>query len=99
MSTLYEIKTIDFKGSKKPSRAMIMRAIGEVLKGGVKAIEVLYGENWIDLDFNEHSSQWFGRGWIKNISGEDIAKELNEIRTLAIKQIKEHRELLNLWNT
>jgi hypothetical protein len=78
---------------RKPSRAVIMRTIGEYLKQGATDFDITWGENWIQLGYSSQNEQWNGRGWIKEISGDDIANELNAIRKKAVNQ------LLNLWNT
>ena len=92
MSTTFDIITIDYK-NRKPSRATIMRNLAEQLKQGHKAFELHWGENCIDVYFDPRDERWYGYGWIKEIGGDSIARELNEIRKQA------HRELLNLWNT
>lgn len=90
------ITTIEFK-NRKPSKAVIMRSLGEYLKHGYNNFEILWGENWIDLTFNSTHKHWHGNGWIKDISGDSIAHELNSIRDQAVKQLE--RQTLNLWNT
>lgn len=94
MSELYPVIEIEFK-NRKPSKAVIMRTIAEYLKQGGKSFTITWGENWIELDYHTTYKNWQGRGWIKNISGDDIAKELNEIRKQAVEEIK----TLNLWNS
>ena len=95
MSTLYPVIEIEFNTSRKPSKAVIMRTLAEYLKQGGKAFTLHWGENWIDLNYHHTYKTWFGNGWIKNIDGDGIAKELNDIRKQAIEEIK----TLNLWNT
>lgn len=94
MSTLHEIKHIEFT-KRKPSKAMVMRAIGLTLEKGAKAITVTWGENWIDLTFHEAQGAWYGHGWLKDISGDDIAHELNDIRAQALADIKASRKFYN----
>lgn len=78
MSTLHNITEITFNG-RKPSKPQIMRAISKAIKAGAKALEISWGENRLDLTFDDRalSSGWYGYGWIKGIGGDDIAKELN----------------------
>lgn len=97
MSTLHEITEINFEG-RKPSKPQIMRAIGKALEKGTKAIEISWGENRIDLTFDDrtYSSGWHGCGWIKGIGGDDIAKELNSIRKEAQQFIKDHFIFVNV---
>ena len=81
------IHYINFK-NRKPSKSMTMRAIGLCLEqGGVKAINITWGESWIDIEYAPQSEQWFGSGWIKDISGDGIALELNQIRKQAIREL------------
>ena len=78
---------------RKPSKALIMRTIGEYIKEGVVDFDIHWGENGITLEYNAPQKVWYGSGWIKDIGGDDIANELNAIRKQAVRQ------LLNLWNT
>jgi len=94
MSELYPVIQIEYK-NRKPSKAVIMRTLAEYLKQGGKNFEINWGENWIDLTYHGTYKTWHGTGWIKDISGDDIANELNEIRKQAIAEIK----TLNLWNS
>jgi hypothetical protein len=95
MSTLYEPIEIEFK-NRKPSRAVIMRTLGEYLKHGAKSFDIRWGENWIEIDWNPNQAQWYGRGWIKEIGGDDIAKELNAMRKEAQQFIKEHFTFIHI---
>ena len=90
MSTMYPVIEIEYK-NRKPSKAVIMRTLAEYLKQGGKCFSITWGENWIDLDYNPNQEQWHGSGHIKNISGWDIAIELNEIREQAIKEIQQFK--------
>ena len=99
MSTMYPVIEIEYK-NRKPSKAVIMRTLGEYLKQGGKCFSITWGENWIDLDYLPNREMWIGSGWIKDIEGHDIAKELNEIREQAIKEIqqfkKEHFQFIHV---
>jgi hypothetical protein len=99
MSTTYDIITIEYK-NRKPSRAVIMRTLAEYLKQGGKAFELCWGENMIDVYFDPRDERWYGYGWIKDISGDGIARELNEIRKQAIaetsKFIKDHFQFIHI---
>ena len=94
MSVCNQIKEIVFDG-RKPSYAQVMRAVGEEISRGNTDLEVIWGENAIDLYFDHRVKQWFGSGWIRDIDGSYIAEELNEIRAEAQREIA----TLNLWNT
>lgn len=76
MATLIEITS-----KRKPSRALIMRTIAEYIQRGHKDLDIRWGENWIEIVRGGNS--WHGCGWIKEISGDDIAKELNETQRQA----------------
>ena len=99
MSITYPIINIEYK-NRKPSKAVIMRTLGEYLKQGGKAFEITWGENTIDLYFDPRVEEWFGSGWIKDIGGDDLARELNEIRKQAIKEtnqfIKNHFKFIHV---
>jgi hypothetical protein len=43
------------------------------------------------LDYHPSHQQWYGTGWIKEIGGDDIANELNEIRKQALAEIKQFK--------
>ena len=94
MSVCNQIKEIVFDG-RKPSYAQVMRAVGEEISRGNTDLEVIWGDNHIDLYFDPRVKQWFGHGWIRDIDGSYIAEELNEIRAEAQREIA----TLNLWNT
>ena len=91
MSTMYTTIDIEFN-KRKPSRAVIMRTLAEYLKQGGKSFSITWGENWIELDYHPNHEQWYGRGWIKEIGGDSIANELNEIRKQAIAEIKKFKQ-------
>jgi hypothetical protein len=69
-----------------------MRTLGEYLKQGGKAFEITWGENTIDLYFDPRVEEWFGSGWIKDISGYSIGREFNQIREQAIAEIKQFKK-------
>jgi hypothetical protein len=98
MSTLYEIKTIDFP-KNKPSKAAVLKAVKAAIKQGYKAITVSWGENAIDLNINPHSSagEWCGYGWIRDISGDDIAQGLSrQGDTKTTQFMRQHFNLLGV---
>lgn len=86
MSTLYDVKTIEFTG-RKPSKAQVMRAAGAAIEKGHKMLDIRWGENWLELSFHDGNREWYGYGWIKDISGDDLARELNLIRKIAQNQV------------
>jgi hypothetical protein len=88
MSTLFPVIDIVYN-KRKPSRAVIMRTIAEYLKQGGKSFCITWGENCIELDYHPNHEQWYGRGWIKEIGGDDIAQELNQLRKQAVKELRD----------
>ena len=97
MSTLYPVIEIEFK-NRKPSKTVIMRTLGEYLKQGGKAFSFTWGENTIDLNWHPTYEHWYGSGWIKEIGGDDIAKELNSMRKEAQDFIKSHFQFIQVGN-
>ena len=66
-----------FEG-KKPSKAQVKKCAIKAIKDGYPLIEISWGENMINLE--NTLGQVRGYGWIKNIGGDDLAKELNEYK-------------------
>jgi hypothetical protein len=64
-----------FEG-KKPSYAQVKKCAIEAIKQGYPLIEISWGENMINLENNLGFIT--GRGWIKNIGGDDLAHELSK---------------------
>jgi hypothetical protein len=91
MSTMYPVIEIEYK-NRKPSKAVIMRTLAEYLKQGGKCFSITWGENWIELDYHPGQELWYGSGWIKDIGGDDIAQELNDIRKQAIAEIQQFKK-------
>jgi len=89
MSTMYNVLTIEF-GNRKPSRAQVLKKVQAAVEDGHRAIEVLWGENWLQLDYHPNHNKWYGSGWIKDIGGDAIVDTLNK---------QTERLTLNLWNT
>jgi hypothetical protein len=88
MSTLFEVYEHEFQG-RRPSLAQVKKVAEKAIKGGAMAVQISWGENRIDLDFHPNQHTWYGHGWIKSISGDDMAKELNK---------SARRELLDNFN-
>lgn len=78
---------IDLQTKRKPSRALIMRTIAVYLEQGHTDLDIRWGENWLEVV--KQGNQWYGAGWIKDISGDDIAKELNSLQKEAIDQFRD----------
>ena len=69
---LYEF---EFEG-RRPSKAQVKKCAIQAIKEGYPLISITWGENWISL--NNELGYITGRGWIKNIGGDDLANELNQ---------------------
>ena len=80
---------IIFKG-KKPSQKQVLTKALDRVKRGDTLIEIYWGENGITLDKQGINGIWCGFGWIKDISADDIAKQINATM---------QRDTLNLWNS
>ena len=95
MSTMHPVINIEYN-KRKPSRAVIMRTLAEYLKQGGKSFSITWGENCIELDWHPNHECWYGHGWIKEIGGDDLAKELNAMRKEAQKFIKDHFQFVHI---
>ena len=60
---------------RKPSFNQVLKVAFAGARLGLEDIGIYWGENWIEL--NKAGSIWIGRGWIKNVGGDDIADYLN----------------------
>lgn len=60
----------EFRG-RKPSANQVYKMVMHAAKSGHEKIEIMWGENAIELWY-EHNN-WHGFGWIKDISGNDMA--------------------------
>ena len=78
---------IVFKGNKPSQKQVFAKALQRANQGHT-LIEIYWGENGITLDLN--NGNWYGWGWIRNISGDGIAKQINATM---------HKNNLNLWNS
>lgn len=96
MSTLYLVDEYEFF-NRKPSKTQINACIKNAMAQGSKAIAIIWGENQIDLDYNDSHAVWYGSGWIKDISGDDIAKALNrQCDTKTTQFMRQHFNLLGV---
>ena len=75
MSTMYDVTTFEFH-NRKPSEAQIIACIKNAIKRGQYALDICWGENCLTFDYQPARKHFEGRGWIKNLSGDFIAKEL-----------------------
>ena len=73
----HKANIIEFTG-RKPSKAQVLSKVKFRAAAGITLIEVYWGENGITLDKQSPNGSWYGWGWIKDISGDSLAKELNK---------------------
>ncbi len=76
MSTMYEVTTFEFH-NRKPSEVQIVACIKNAIKTEQFAFDVCWGENRLTFDYQPARKHLQGRGWIKNLCGDFIAKEFN----------------------
>jgi len=76
MSTMYEVTTFEFH-NRKPSEAQIVACIKNAIKQGQFALDICWGENCLTFDYQPARKHLDGRGWIKDIGGDFVAKKLN----------------------
>jgi hypothetical protein len=73
-STMYE----QYFDGRKPSENQVIQAIKRGLKEGHVQFEISWGENMVTLEKGRAGpNQWHGWGWIKNISGHELAEQFN----------------------
>jgi hypothetical protein len=65
-----------FEG-RAPSVTQIRARVRAAVAMGHDTVTIEWGENCIELEFSEYLDAWTGRGWIRKISGDDLAGELN----------------------
>jgi hypothetical protein len=68
---------IEFTG-RKPSKIQINAKLKPLLKTGETFIQIQWGENQITLERYGANGHWVGSGWIKGISGDDLAKDITK---------------------
>jgi hypothetical protein len=85
-------KTVSFSG-RKPSKVQILAKVKPLAAAGETLIEVLWGENWLIFD-KMANGQWYGQGWIKEISGDTMARELNQLDP--VKFMRDHFQIINI---
>lgn len=74
-----------FEG-RKPSNAQVLKKVNEAINKGHNTIEISWGENMISIE-RMHNKLWYGSGWIRNISGSDLASKINDA---IMNQLKRH---------
>lgn len=82
---------------RKPSNAQVLKKINEGINEGNDYIEISWGENMITLEkqlINGKREAWYGSGWIRNISGSDLASKINEAKQS--KFISDHFQFIKM---
>jgi len=89
---LYEY---EFTG-RKPSNKQVLSKINEGIKENARIIEISWGENMVTLERTRIGAgiEWYGSGWIRNISGADLANHINKLYNQ--KFIKEHFQFVHV---
>ena len=70
-----QIKTTTFSGKRKPSLRTIEREVAYLALTHSR-FNIQWGENMLEFEF--FGAELHGYGWIRDISGDDIAKKYNE---------------------
>lgn len=70
---------------RKPSKAQVLAQAKRLANGGADFVSLTWGENWIDLH-QDNGGFWSGTGWIKEIGGDYVARELNHCPRKALNQ-------------
>lgn len=66
----------EFTG-RKPSKAQVKAKLAALMKDNPPKAIVTWGENWIEaIRIGKESGAYIGRGWIREISGSDLVREL-----------------------
>ena len=68
---------------RKPSKAQVLNQAKRLEKLGADFVALTWGENWIDLTLSE-AGYWYGSGWLKDIDGDWVARELNHYPSKAL---------------
>lgn len=67
--------SFEFMG-RKPSKAQLIAKAKTCSKAGYDYVTLSWGENWIDIQ-KDPAGYWSGYGWMRDIPGEYVARELN----------------------
>lgn len=84
MNMQQNVQNHSFMG-RKPSKAQVLAQAKRLEQNGADFISITWGENWIDLT-KYADGYWSGIGWIKDIDGAWIARELNHCPRKALAQ-------------
>lgn len=82
----------EFSG-RKPSNAQVLKHVNEAIRQNCRVINLSWGENWLEFQ-RMPAGIWLGSGWIRNISGADLAVQVN--RALKSNFVKDHFQFINV---
>ena len=68
---------IEINYTKKPSITTLRAAIRKAVQQGATHMQLIWGENCIDIEWGGSNCKWHGNGWIGKHGGFDLANELN----------------------
>ena len=66
----------EYFDGRKPSEKQVIQSIKRGSRQGHVDFEISWGENMVTLQKNQDNT-WFGWGWIKSISGHELAEQFN----------------------
>lgn len=85
---LYEY---EFTG-RKPSNAQVLKQVNQAIKENARMVHISWGENRIELERLQNGYPWIGSGWIRNISGYELASGINKTN----KFVKDHFQFVHI---
>lgn len=88
---------------RKPSKAQALAKAKALADKGADFVSLTWGENWADLTKSD-AGYWHGSGWIKDIGGDWLARELNNCPKKAfsnafgnpVQFMREHFTIINI---
>ena len=73
---------LEVEFDRKPSKNQVLKLMRTEFKAGYHTVDITWGENWLTIekwtDWAHKVHKYVGQGWIKDISGSDLADQLNE---------------------
>lgn len=78
------VQNFDFQG-RKPSKAQVISKAKQLAANGADFIDITWGENWLYLSLDPNG-YWGGHGFIRDIGGDFVAREINHCPKLALKR-------------
>jgi hypothetical protein len=73
---------LEIEFERKPSKNQVLKEVIAEFNAGYHTVDLSWGENWISIekwtDWELKTHNFIGHGWIKDISGSDLADQLNQ---------------------